>query len=95
MGLKKGTTNNPNGRPLGAMNALAQKHKMTVDKMLTDNIDRVCEELKKLNGLNLVRIYSELLKFVVPYAKQDVEEQNSADDTMHERIIKESLHYKK
>jgi hypothetical protein len=90
MGLKKGTTNNPNGRPLGALNNLAKTHRINIDKLLTDNFDRVCDELTRLRGLAFVRMYNDLLKYVVPPAQHEPEEQQPSDE-LENTIIQQSL----
>jgi hypothetical protein len=83
----KGKTNNPHGRPLGALNALAREHLVTVNKLLSENIDKVGEELQKLNGSKLVQFYIDLLKFVVPPAPPHVIEEEDSGSDLEERVL--------
>jgi hypothetical protein len=79
MGLPKGKTNNPHGRPLGALSSMAKEHKCTVDKLLRDNIEKVREEMDKLSGLQFVRLYIDLLKYMIPPAQPEPEEEEQDD----------------
>jgi hypothetical protein len=83
MGLKKGMTNNPNGRPLGALNALAKRHRITVDELLRDNLEKVKGEMAGLRGLAFVRIYIDLLKYVIPPAQYEPEPEDDDDKVIN------------
>ena len=86
----KGKTNNPNGRPLGALNALAKKNFITVNELLEDNLDKVREEFAKLNGLPFVRLYIDLLKQVTPSAPPVVAEEEDAGSELEDQILEAS-----
>ena len=82
MGLKKGQTNNPKGRPFGALSAMAKEHRQNVAELLANNFDRVAQAMEQLTGIKLLRIYVDLLKYVVPPAQmeQDDDEQSPLID---------------
>jgi ribosome-interacting GTPase 1 len=83
----KGKTNNPNGRPLGALNALAKRNFITVNELLEDNLDKVREEFAKLNGLPFVRLYVDLLKQVTPSAPPVVAEEEESVSDLEDRVM--------
>jgi hypothetical protein len=86
----KGKTNNPNGRPLGALKALAKENYITVNELLNENLDKVREEFKKLSGLQFVRLYIDLLKQVVPAAPSIETEEEDSGSELEDRIVEAS-----
>jgi len=66
MGLKKGQTNNPNGKPPGALNKMSRKLRQDVTTFLEENFDLVVKEWKKLKGKDKVNFYRELLQYSIP-----------------------------
>jgi hypothetical protein len=83
----KGKTNNPNGRPLGAINALARNNYITVNALLNENLDKVRDELAKLKGLPFVRLYIDLLKQVTPSAPPIVTEEEESGSDLEEKVL--------
>ena len=66
MGLQKGRTNNPNGRPIGSVQRIPISVKETIIKRIEDDIDKFFYELNALQGRDYVRCMTELLKLVIP-----------------------------
>jgi len=66
MGLKKGQTNNSNGRPTGSINKLCKPLRQSITEFLENNFDEVVSEWSKLEGKDKLNFYRDLLKFAVP-----------------------------
>jgi len=66
MGLKKGMTNNPRGKPPGTLNKLSRDMKLTIHEFLTENWDEVVIEFHKLKGKDKLNFYKELMQYDVP-----------------------------
>ena len=50
MGLRKGQTNNPNGRPAGALNKVTKDLRINITEFLENHFDEVIKEWYKLKG---------------------------------------------
>lgn len=66
MGLKKGTTNNPNGRPVGVPNRITGNLREKINSILSDNIDRVQDDLNSLDAKDRLQVLEKLLSYVLP-----------------------------
>ena len=66
MGLHKGHTNNPDGRPPGALNKMSRKLRQNLTEFLENNFDIVIKEWKKLRGKDKVSFYRDLLQYAIP-----------------------------
>ncbi len=65
-GLKKGQTNNPNGRPVGSKNKLSLSTKERIIEHIGKDFDAFTRELRGLTGYPRVKATIELIKLVVP-----------------------------
>lgn len=73
-GLKKGQTNNPNGRTPGSKNKVQNIVKKKIEEYFDgDNFDVLITEINALDGKEKVKAKLELLKLVVPRPR-DAEE---------------------
>ena len=66
MGLSTGRTNNPNGRPAGAVQRISLSVRKTIVERIEDDVDKFFDELNALQGKEYVRAFTELLKLVIP-----------------------------
>ena len=66
MGLPKGKTNNPKGKPPGALNKISRGMKITITEFLQERWPDVISEFDKLKGQDKVKFYLELLPYAVP-----------------------------
>ena len=66
MGLRKGMTNNPAGKPPGAVNKLSRDTRQTITEFLQTSWPEVEKEFYKLSGRDKVNFYKDLLPFVLP-----------------------------
>ena len=85
MNNKKGVTNNPNGRPVGAKNKIQLSIKEKIIEEVTDNFDDYITKLKKLDGKDYVRCMTELLKLVIP---RPLNEEESNSIIVHHEVVK-------
>lgn len=77
--MEKGTTNNPNGRPRGAVNKATKKTKELIAKFVDENFDSIMKDLKVLEPKDRVAAFISLLKYVVPPARDQEAEEERAD----------------
>lgn len=72
MGLSKGNTNNPHGRPVGAKNKFTVEVKERIIDILDNNftIDSVNEDLKQLESKDRLQFLLKLLDYTTPKMKQ-------------------------
>ena len=72
MGLHKGNTNNPNGRPIGAKNKFTVEVKERIIDILDNNftIDSINEDLKQLESKDRLHFLLKLLDYTTPKMKQ-------------------------
>lgn len=79
--MEKGKTNNPNGRPKGAVNKTTKKTKELIAKFVDENFTTIMEDLKVLEPKDRVAAFINLLKYVVPPAR-DQEAQDETTDAI-------------
>jgi len=66
MGLKKGMTNNPKGRPQGSLNKVTKDLRLSITEFLQSNFDTVIKEWARLDGKDKLAFYKDLLKYAIP-----------------------------
>jgi len=66
MGLKKGRTNNPAGRPKGARNKAGADLRETITGFLEGNFTKIQADFRKLTPRDRARLYVGLLAFALP-----------------------------
>ena len=66
MGLKKGTTNNPKGRPQGSPNKITANLRQKIQDILENNWHTVEKDIKKLEPKDRLFFIEKLLKYAVP-----------------------------
>jgi hypothetical protein len=76
-GLKKGQTNNRNGRPVGSKNKVSIATKERIAEFVENDFDAYVHELRQLKGYPRVKAMTELIKLIVPRPMSD-EEKNGA-----------------
>ncbi|NDK56816.1 hypothetical protein [Pontibacter fetidus] len=69
MGLKKGMTNNPGGRPLGTVNKVTRSLRERINAFLEDNFILIEEDFKLLDSKERTIFYTKLLAFGLPTLK--------------------------
>lgn len=66
MGLKKGNTNNPNGRPKGMPNKITRELREWISKFIDENRAQVQKDWMKLEPKDRIQAFQSLLKYVLP-----------------------------
>ncbi|MBD1434859.1 hypothetical protein H8B06_18695 [Sphingobacterium sp. DN00404] len=85
MGLKKGQTNNPGGRPKGAKNKVTREVKEVIKSITSEyfNNGSFDKDFKRLDPKDRVQVIERLLKYHIPtlssvdakvYSNQELEE---------------------
>lgn len=66
MGLKKGMTNNKSGRPKGTPNKTTTELKQWINILISNNIQQLTKDLKKMEPAERWRIVEKLMAYVIP-----------------------------
>jgi hypothetical protein len=66
MGLHKGQTNNPNGRPAGKQNKLTTQTKDWISQLIDRNKKQIEKDLKSMDAETRVKALFSLLNYIVP-----------------------------
>lgn len=66
MGLRKGQTNNPAGKPAGRLNKMSKDLRLQVNDFLKEKFPEVIAEFDKLEGKDKARLYVDLLPYGLP-----------------------------
>ena len=70
MGLPKGKTNNPNGRPPGKPNKITAELRTRIKSFLDDNFETVKNDWKKLEPKDRILMYEKMLSFALPKLRE-------------------------
>lgn len=86
MGLHKGQTNNPKGRPAGKQNKLTTQTKDWITQLLDSNKKQIEKDLKGMDAETRVKALFSLLNYIVPKQQSiSIEEQAKIEE---EALIK-------
>ncbi|WP_373521068.1 DUF5681 domain-containing protein [Aquiflexum sp.] len=66
MGLKKGQTNNPNGRPKGSKNKINEEIREKIQSLFDGNFDKIQSDIEKLDPKNRLKFLTDLMPYLVP-----------------------------
>ncbi len=81
MGLHKGHTNNPNGRPAGTPNKVTSATKDWILAIIEENKDKIRDDLKSMDSETRVKAVFSLLNFVTPKQQSfSIEEQAKIEE---------------
>lgn len=92
MGLRKGMTNNPAGRPKGATNKVGDQMREMIAAFLDQNFEKVKKDFKsrKLSTRDRLKFYTDLLPYAVPKLQSTTMEltnfERMSDDQLDEII---------
>jgi len=88
MGLKKGQTNNRDGRPKGVPNKATSEIKEKVQKLIDSNIDSIENDIKNLEPKDRAVIFERYLQYAIPKQQSiSVEAQINAEYEALERLL--------
>jgi len=85
MGLRKGQTNNPKGRPKGSKNKVTANLRNWVQSVVIDNRQQFTTDLQLLEPYERVKLITQLLGYVLPRL-QAVETAVNFNDLTDEQI---------
>lgn len=66
MGLRKGKTNNPNGRPPGVPNRITRELREILKTFVAEELEGLPERIRTLNEKDRVELLIKLLPYVLP-----------------------------
>lgn len=66
MGLQKGMTNNPNGRPKGSENKINYEIREVFKELLDKHIDSISKDIEFLTPKDRINVLLKLSEFVIP-----------------------------
>lgn len=66
MGLKKGQTNNPAGKPPGTKNKVNAELREMISDFLNGEFDTIKADFKKLEPKDRMKVYTDLLNYGLP-----------------------------
>lgn len=89
-GLKKGETNNPNGRPAGTPNKVTKELRERIQNFLEDNWHQIEKDFATLDPEKRVMLFEKLLQYTVPrlQATDLTIEENRVDPRIREEIMR-------
>lgn len=72
MGLHKGNTNNPHGRPKGAKNKLNSELRERISDFLNNNWENIESDFQQLEPEKKIAFFEKLLQYSVPKLQNTV-----------------------
>jgi len=66
MGLKKGTTNNPKGRPKGTKNKVTTDLRELFNNVLESNMKQIQKDIEELSPKDRINVLLKVSEFVLP-----------------------------
>jgi len=95
MGVPKGKTNNPNGRPIGALGKLSGNYRGNVLEFLDNKFEDFAASMDELRDggkhIEFVRAYIDLMKYGISPAQLKEEEPEDKNAELQKEIIANSL----
>jgi len=94
MGLPKGKTNNPDGRPKGTPNRTTAQIKELLNEFVSMNLEDIQEQYNQLEPREKLQFFERVLKYVVPQQQSYVENidvsqlSESEIDSLLDKIMK-------
>ena len=85
--FKPGRSGNPAGRPPGALNKISKPIKERIGDFLNDNFDDVVDAFAKLPPRDKVKLFVDLLPFIVPKQTQLDADMSLNFETMPEPVL--------
>jgi hypothetical protein len=87
MGLPKGKTNNPGGRPKGSPNRATEKMRCLITDFLDENFEQVSRDMMELEPKDRVKFYIDLLSFGLPRLQNQQVDLNQTNENIPQPVI--------
>lgn len=87
MGLSKGKTNNPNGRPKGSKNKVTTKFRELFCDLLEENILQIRQDIQTLPPKERISAFLKISEFVIPKLRS-VESEGKFSEEAYQEYIK-------
>ncbi|MDR0744308.1 MAG: hypothetical protein LBF05_08140 [Tannerella sp.] len=87
-GQRKGTTNNPYGKPKGTKNKIPTSVKSDIVVGVSENMVEYWNRLKKLDDENYIRAMTNLIRLIVP---RPLNEEETQSHLLKSEIIKRMM----
>jgi hypothetical protein len=71
MGLHKGRTNNPNGRPKGTPNKGTKEIREILNKIVSSELEGLSDRLDELNTKERLQVLIKMMPYVLPKVESD------------------------
>ena len=95
MGLKKGQTNNPAGRPKGSINKVNKELREMIKDFLTENLENFQEEFVNLDTKDKLKFIADILPYGLPkYQPTEVEKKENYVGSSENIFYKINQHLK-
>lgn len=91
MGLSKGQTNNPTGRPKGSQNKVTASLKGRISSFLESNWDTIETDFKSLDPQSRIALFEKLLKYVVPQQRETKLDLASLSDEEIDSLLEKAM----
>lgn len=89
MGLQKGKTNNPNGRPKGVGNKLNNDLKSRIAQIVENGFEAIETDLEALEAKDRITAYLKLLEYILPKQRETkIDISNLTDEEVDELLDK-------
>jgi hypothetical protein len=87
MGLPKGKTNNPEGRPKGSLNKTTAEIKELINEFISGNMEDLQSNYDQLDPKDKLQFVRDLLKFVIPTQQAQALNINSLSESELDLLI--------
>lgn len=88
MAQPKGSTGNPNGRPIGSKNKVSEEIRQTINDFLNNNISTIQESFDTLEPYQKIQSLIKLLDYSIPRLKTIDIESSFKESESNEPLIK-------
>ena len=91
MGLRKGQTNNPNGRPTGVPNRMTKELRKILKDFISGELEKLPRYMRKLPKTKRIEILVKLLPYILPKIEAvdcEFDEGISYEDFMNGKYFK-------